>query len=257
MTNITNTLSLLNTLTEKNSFEVLIPSLKRNVKFKPLTTKQQKLFYSCLTDNVLYGTKFIIATYLIIKDNCYEPEIIDTLTVIDRLAILLVIRKNTLGVKLNLIKDNVLHKTSIESCLDAINNVQIPSNETIVIKNIKLELQTPLIADQYGVEKEVREPLINVPSTLNSAVQDAITGEVCKVIKNIWIIEEGTEIDVHYNTLTYENKIELIENLPAELLTEIQSYVDKINLEVAKLLTVPIDGDNIMFNITVDFFMNS
>jgi len=75
MTNLNDIITQINTLSERNSFDIYIPSLKRNVKFKPLTSKQQKSLYSCVTDNIVYSTRFIIVTYNIIKENCYEQDV--------------------------------------------------------------------------------------------------------------------------------------------------------------------------------------
>ena len=88
MSNINTILSALDNLTEKNSFEVYLPSLKRGVMFKPLTAGQQHLLYLCVSDNVVYHSKFIFITYDIIKENCLEQDLIDKLTVIDRIVIL-------------------------------------------------------------------------------------------------------------------------------------------------------------------------
>ena len=257
MANITDTIALFNTLTEKNAFGVYVPLLKREVLFKPLTTKQQKSFYACLTDNVVYGTKFVIATFNIITENCLEPEIINQLTVIDRLAILLQLRKNTLGTDITLLKNDNFFKTNIEPCLDNLKNIDVPSNKITILKNIKIELQTPLIVDQHGVEKEIREARLELPTELNSVVEEAILGEVCKLIKNVWVLDGDNTTDLQYNSFTYEEKIALIEKMPAEVLTEAQTYLALVNDISSKILTVSIDTEKIVFNITVDFFLDS
>ena len=68
MSNINDILSTLNQLSEKNSFKVYIPSLKREVAFKPLTSGQQKLFYLCVSDN-LFNSKFITSAFEIFYEN--------------------------------------------------------------------------------------------------------------------------------------------------------------------------------------------
>jgi hypothetical protein len=256
MNNITEAIAALSTLAEKNSFEVFIPSLKRSVRFKPLTTKQQKSFYNCLSDNVVYNTNLIIATYNIIKDNCLEPDIVQDLTTIDRLSILLALRKNTIGPELNIVKDGVVYNTNFDGCLETVLTIELPENTTVTHRNVKIELQVPRMTDQYGLEKEIREGKEVESATLSFIVENAILNEVCKIIKNVWVIDGENTTDLNYSSFSYKDRLALIENLPAETLLEVQKYIETLSKLTNKILTVPLGDSSTVFSITVDFFLD-
>ena len=235
-----------------------IPSLKRDVKFKPITTKQQQSFYTCLVDNIIYNTRFIITTYNVIKESCTEPDIIDSLTIIDRLVILLALRKNTLGSNIIVHKDDVDWAVSFDSSLEYAKTLQIPESKTCITKNIQVDIHVPLIVDQYGMEKELREKEpVDKNVDYNNAVEQAILNEACKLIKEIYVIEGSDPISLNYNALTYTDRLTLIENLPAEILLELQNYAKTINIITSDLLTIDTDNnDTVTIDIAVDFFLD-
>ena len=254
MANVNDIVQAFNELSERNSFDIFIPSLKRNVKFKPLTSKQQKSFYACLVDSALYSSRFVIASFEIIKENCLEPDIINTLTTIDRIVILLTIRKNTMGSAFTVLKDNAPYTTDFELSLQQAATIEIPESKTVTVKNVKVELHTPLAIDQYGIEKELRSVQIDMSSDANTAIENAILNESCKIIKNVWLIDNDTPIDLNYTAFSYKDRITLVENLPAEIIFEIQEFVTVVNKSINKLLTADINGTSIPFR--VDFFLD-
>jgi len=257
MADINSILSSLNNINVKNTFSVFIPSLKREVKFKPLTTKQQQSFYGCIADTVPFNTRFIIATFNAIKENCTEPDVINQLNVIDRVVILLAFRKSTLGSDLLVIKDEVQYESTFESSLVAATTLTLPENKTITVKNVEVELHVPFIIDQYNIEKLLREN-VNLNEVDSSTVlQQAVLSETCKIINNIKIINDDKTVDAMYSQLSYVDRLRLIENLPAEVMLEVQSFAKAVSNVSASLLTVPLsNGTTATIEITVDFFLS-
>ena len=251
MSNIDGFLKTLNTLSEKNSFEIYIPSIKRNVIFKPITTGQQRSLYLCIADNNLFRTKFILTTFQIIKENCTEPELISKLTVIDRLAILLSLRKNTLGTDIIVEKDDVQYAANFDVNLELLKNIALPENKTITVKGVQVDLQVPLIVDQYGIEKELREDL-SVTTTINEAIEESILNEVCKMVGEVYIDSDK----INYNSFSYKERLQILEKLPAEFIFEVQNFAEIVNRVIDEVLTVKVDNENsIGFELTVDFFL--
>ena len=251
MNKLDNVVAALNLITEKTAFEIYIPSLKRVVKFKPLTAKQQKTFYSCVDEIPIFNTQFIIVAFNIIKENCTEVEIINSLNVIDRLAILLAIRINTLGNTVDIEKDGELYSLNLQECLNKIQNITLPSIKTVSVKNIQLELQVPTLIDQYGLEKELREGINSLPAKI--LIESLIIGEVGKLIKEIYI--DNTPIN--YAVFSHKERIEIVEKLPAEIIFELQSYAAQINNILENTTTFEISENNkVSFDITPDFFLD-
>lgn len=252
MQNINDFIAILNTLSEKNSFEVYIPSLGKNILFKPLTTGQQRLFYLCVSDNMLFNTKFVLTTFQIIEENCLEKVYIKKFTVLDRISILLALRKNALGSEMLVEKENVQYTVNFESSFEYIKTAVLPENKTIEAKGIKLLLHTPLLIDQYGIEKELRENT-NKQTTVDELLKESILNEACKYVDEI-ILED---VEVDYKSLSYKDRITLIEKLPVEFMYEIQNYAESVVDIQNQILEVKIDQNNsIGFDLTVDFFLD-
>lgn len=252
MSNVNDFITALNTLSERNSFEIYIPSLKKNIAFKPLTTGQQRSLYLCVADDIIYRTKFILTTFDIIKESCVDQSVISSFTTIDRTAILLSMRKNTLGSNLVIENNDKQYITNFDSSLELIKTLETPANKIVSIKDIQIELHTPLLVDQYGLEKELRSDL---PEALipDEAIKELILNEASKLIKEI-IIENKP---VNYSSLSYKERLMLVERLPAEFMYEMQTYAEAINTIQTDLLTVKADEEtNITFDLTVDFFLD-
>lgn len=257
MSNYNTFLTTLNTVAEKNAFEVYIPSLARNVKFKPVTAKQQKNFYSCIQDNVLFETKFIIVTYNIIKENCLEPDLVNKFNVIDRICILLNFRKNILGTEITIIKDDVPYDLNFAECIERAQATIIPVNKVINVQNIQIELGVPSIEDQYNIEVETRSGKNLNNLTYNEAIIELITNEVCKTIRSITLLEQEQPLKINFSELTFEQKNALADKLPAEVFVELQKFIKEINNSYDGLLRVKTeDGKELSFNIGPDFFLS-
>jgi hypothetical protein len=257
MASITNIISSLNSITEKSSFNVYIPSLKREVKFKPLSTKQQQSFYSCVVDIVPFYTRFIIATFNIISENCTEPAIIPQLNIFDRLVILLALRKNTLGSSIAIIKDKVQYVSDFDICFENAKTLDVPDSKSVDLGNIIVELQVPRVVDQYVLEKTLRENVDTSKMNPDTIISQSVLGETSKLIKSVKLVQESETIDVNYEQLNVKDRFTVLENLPAEIMIEVQQYAKLVSQTTDKLLTVNITEDKTaIFDITVDFFLS-
>lgn len=252
MANINDILTTLNDIALKNVIDVYLPSLQRTVKFLPLTAKQQKEFYACIKDNVFYETKFILTTYEIIKQNCQE-DITGNLTIIDRIVILLALRKNALG-------SSVITEEGIANfdiCLEYATKIIVPANSTINVDNIEIEIGIPTIKDQYNMEYELRSNLKDPGVSLDEAISDVVINNISMFIKNIRVLKENSLIDLQYSTFLYKDRLSIIENLPSSALTGLQAYLDKFDVIRSGLLYADIGTDKVIeINISADFFLN-
>src|SRR4051812_27819585 len=106
MNDINNIMSVLDTINKENTLSFYVPSVKRSVSFKGITTGQQKSLLETAVDNPVFQTRFVIATYNLIIENCLEKDIITQLTVIDRAAILVQYRSAVYGSEFIADQDN-------------------------------------------------------------------------------------------------------------------------------------------------------
>lgn len=257
MSKINAFLDTLNSVAEKNAFEVFIPSLKRNVKFKPVTAKQQKSFYSCVRDDALFETQFIKTTYSIIKENCLEQDITDSFNIIDRVSILLNLRKNILGTAVAVVKDEVLYNLDFTECLERLQSIVVPSGKVVSSQNVQVEFEVPTIAEQYKAEIELRGNSSTNALTYNEAIVELVTSEICKIIKNVSITKDEQLLKLDYKNLTFEERVVLTNNLPAEIFIELQKYIKEINTVYDSLLLIKIDENTtVSFAVGPDLFLS-
>jgi len=254
MSNINELLKTLKAYTELTAINVYIPSLKREVKFKPLTAGQQKSFYNCVADNTVFKTKFIILTYEIIQENCLE-NIVEQLTTTDRLAILLALRKNILGPAITLGKNFI--PANIEDCFETAKTMTLLGSRSVKVKDFEIDFMPPLAAEQYFIEKELRENNTETSAPINKVVQDIVFTESIKIIDEITLVDGEQKAKFNFGSLSFKDRIAIIEALPAEVLFEIQKYIKDVNTEHATLLRAKLsDGSLVVFDITPDFFLD-
>jgi len=255
MNKINDLLAALKTYSEINAIDIYIPSLKRAVKFKPLTGGQQKSFYNCLSDNVVFRTKFVLLTFNIIKENCLE-DVVEDLTVLDRTVILLELRKNILGTKVTLGKDSETFTVDFDYCLNSALNITPIQERTVTIRNFEFVLETPRLINQYLAEKELRGENLEATASINKVVKDVIFTEVAKTIKEITLTDGAEKAVFNYSGFSFKEKISLVEALPADILIEVQKFLKDINAEQTTLLSIKVnDESSTFFELTPDFFL--
>lgn len=209
-----NTASILQEIALKNAFLIYIPSLKREVKFKPLTIAQQRAIYECASDNIAFQTKFVITTYEIINTNCLEPELVDTFNSIDRVSILIGLRCNLFDTESVTVEDETYDlKTVLQKLKDTDCNIY---KEKIAVGDLLFELQVPNILDWYMFERDLRSGQ-EVPKTFVKIFSEVYITELIKLIKEIYYKSETGEYKaVEFKSKTTEEKIQAISQLPAE-----------------------------------------
>lgn len=241
---------LLNSLKEvSNSFslDIYIPSLKTNVGFKELNTKQQKELLETVTDTSIYKTKFTHTFLNIIKDNLVSKEVnIEQLTIYDKLYIGLFLRSkisNTLNV---VFSEDPSYSEVIDIRPVIDNSVKYvhPDKETVtVVKDntvINVEICIPTIVLETQYESELSKNYKKMDDVKNvndmgSLLSDAFIGEVSKYINKISFDDKNIDLE----GLTVNQRIRLTELLTADLTQKIlQKIADwKGELDTFMLVT--------------------
>ena len=258
MSNIADVLKALEEINEKSSFNIFIPSLKREVKFKPLTTKQQQSLYTCVKDNFVYSTRFVIVTSNIIIENCYEPDVLKDLTIIDRIVILLALRKSVLGSGIFIEKNGTTYEVHYDNCLELTTTLETPPDEIVSVGPLQVELQVLKLLDLFNQEKELRGSFVTEPAATDTILEQLLINETCKVIKSISIVTDNGLESLNYDQLTWKEKAVAVSNLPAEVMIGIQNYSKSISSILTELTTVYLsENQTTGFDITVDFFLSN
>jgi hypothetical protein len=240
-------LDKLNKINNDNAISIFVPSVNKEIKFKPLNIKQQKDLIKTAMDGAAAGATLNQTLNDIIVTNALEQI---TFKVYDRYAIIIALRSAIIGdvymhgdgeVKLStILKQNIKdfkQKTFVESAkIDyhtIIASIELPSiakdikiNERF-IKNVKIKENS----DNYG-----------------EAIGNLYVYEIVKFIKSLQI--EGDDEIYDFENLSLKDCVAIVESLPAGLNTKIIEFIEGIReIENGFLQT-----ENGMVEISAAFF---
>ena len=229
--NFENTISILDSINKENTVSIYVPSLKRVVAFKGITTGQQKSLLKAAVDNPVFRTRFIMASHNIIFENCEEKEILAGLTSVDSLAIMIQYRAAIYGTVYEVEEGDDKYTLDLAESINRIHDLDLPGPKTIVDGQISITVGVPLMTDQYNVENALRRNDLNKvqnSENLNETIGEAFIGEVSKFIKSVVVTVDGTVHDLKYETLSPAQKYIVLEKIPSITVKNLIAYLDDV-----------------------------
>jgi hypothetical protein len=246
--NMQNVLQLLKELDKSNSFEIYLPSLQKNILFKQLNTEQLKKLLKTVIDSPIHNTEFIITFNTIIKENILDGSInVDELNIFDKLLILIKTRIESVSHDYTftlteeeysqLETDEKIFNVNLKQIYDNFTD-QEPLFDKEIIKSGAYEITAslPSLQTENKLEKELYKNVkleISTPEELRNTIGDTFINELTKYISTLRVNE--TEIDL--NTLTFKNRIKIIEQLPTSAINGVLKYVEKYKTTTKPLTT--------------------
>ena len=224
MENFNQTLDFLATLNKE--YSIFVPSLNRQLKFKGLTTKQQKDIVKSVLDRNAAGITFANLLCDIITESSVEQNI--NFLLVDRFYIIAVLRSISLSPILK-VKDETID-------LSFINQVNIPVPQVLRTKIVE---DGPLVV-HLAIPNFKKEILINNESkkvTQNAEDKDEITKEIIgelyihelvKYIDKVMFKNGETPVDIDFNDINITQKKQIVEKLPLTTNTAIISYINEV-----------------------------
>jgi hypothetical protein len=252
---IKNIMSLIQNLDVSTGFDVYIPSLQKDIKFKQLTTEQLKQILKTVIDSPVYNTEFTLTFNQIIKENCLDTTVsIDNLTIYDKLLIFFKTRLESVSSDYTLsftndeIKDfDLTEKTKTISIKDHYNNFLnkkiIFEKEQFDYNNCIVVCDLPTLSTENKLEKELHKNIkvdINTPEELRNIIGETFINEITKYISSISVNE--TIID--FNTQTFKNRINIVESLPTNLINKVIKYIERYRNTVKELLSINVSAQS-------------
>jgi hypothetical protein len=257
-------LNNLTTISNTFSLPIYIPSLKENIEFKELNTRQQKKLLETITDNSLYKTQFTKIFLDIIKENLISENFdINKLSVYDKIFIGLSLRlkiSNTLNVIFN---EDPIHSEIVDLSIitDKIAGFIHPTTEVLsVIKNetkVEVEISIPSIVLESKYETELAKITKKVEdvkdvSEIGNVISEAFVSEVSKFLSKLTFDDQIIDL----KDLTVNQRIKITEIVTADLTQKILQTVSNWKKSLDDVLTIQsrdgkytktINIDNLLF----------
>lgn len=219
MENFDNILNSLNNLNKV--VDIFVPSLNKTAKFTGLTAKQQKEALQCVMDKDFTGLTFsILCSEILLKNNTEKVPI-------------LAIEKNYLIVCLRALSLSNTYKTIADKIYDlntiATTRIPLPvelKHATFSEGDLSVTVELPSIESELITSKESKKRLFsnNAEQTLTKeALGELYIDEIIKYFKSI----KTPAAEVSQKELTFNQKYQIVENLPIAIIAKIVEYINK------------------------------
>jgi hypothetical protein len=269
-TDIKNIIELLKELEVSSGFNVFIPSLDKEIKFKQLTTEQLKQLLKTAINSPVYNTEFILTFNSIIKENCIDETVnTNALTVYDKLFILFSTKIVCISSDYTFsFTDEEFETYNLENDTEVIsvkehydnflNKKHIFSPVIYTQDNCTLHCNIPTIETENKLENELHKnnKITDITEdNIQAIIGDAFINEVTKFITKIVIT--GNEVD--FNALSFKDRVLIIEKVPVQLINNVLKYIEdykKITEELTTFTFKTDKGDFIekQFPVDASFF---
>jgi len=267
-TEVKDILDILEELNVSSGFDILIPSLKKEIKFKHLSTEQLKGILKTVVDSPIYNSQFTTTINRIILENCLDPSV-DTkiLTIYDKLFILFNTRIESVSVDYSFeftdeeIKE---HSLNLDDTKKKIINLSehftkftkkqyefLP--ETIEHGTCSIVCGLPSIETENKLEKELHKNVkieVESPEELREIVGETFINEITKYVAKI-VTDKNT---IDFNTLDFKSRIKIIEQLPTNIINKVIKFIENYRSKVKELTTVNVLGIDKDISLDASFF---
>lgn len=242
-------INALNSISESFKIDVYIPSKQKTISFKEIDAKQQKNLLSAAMDNSVYNSDFIKTFYSILKENILveDKSIVDELTLTDRSFIAIAL-KSQISEELNVkFTDEISSKINLKDVISKFTSYKTPSLTEVDLKNDSVTLTVGITLPTIKTEVDYEENFykdykkvdqIKSNKDVQDIISDAFISETSKYISYVNI--NGSKYD--FNTLTFNQKIRVVEKLPSGLIQKVLEQISKWKNDIDSILTVT-DGD--------------
>lgn len=245
--NLDSALKALRELSLSANFNVKIPSTQAQLTFKQLNTDQLKQILKTIADAAIFNSSFNTTLYNILKENLLTPDTnLEDLTIYDIQYITLLMRVNSLSENYTVyftndeIKSYKLpgskHEFNLKELVNHKNLQHIP-DETIIENSIQVICQVPTVKNENEFINYITNNIDKFyGKNLENVVGEIFLYEIVKSIKEVII----NGINTDFSFISFEEKIEIIKQLPTILTSKIIHYIEKYKQALYDLYLVDI-----------------
>lgn len=248
MSDTENIIKALKELSIAASFDITVPSSQKRLTFKQLNTEQLKEILETIAEVIAFNNNFNTTFYKILKENLLTPDTnIDELTIYDAQYIALLIRVNSLSENYTIyFTDEEVQSYQLPGNKHILNlkevvnykRVQNISENTITENNISVTCKVPTIKDEKDFINYFTTNLNTfLEKDFQNVVGEIFIYEIVKSIKDVTI----NNIKTDFSTIAFDNRIEIVKQLPTTLTGKIISYIESYKQALYDLYLVDIE----------------
>jgi len=209
--------------------DVFIPSRNKTVKVKPLNIKQQKDLIASALDGIKGALNYNKTINQIILDNSGLSD----LKIYDKLPFCISLRTQALGSKIRSSEDNIV---DLEDTLENIKNTpfKLKDKSTIKYENLKVSLKIPTLQEEISLISKCEDLFSGGSDVTKEAVGILYLFEIAKYITEVAIDDEIIDM----SEIKIQEKIDLIENLPLSIYTELTKFAESLTSYEEQIITI-------------------
>lgn len=236
---------LLNSIVNEKTFHLdLSPNglqLTEAVLCKPLSTIQLKRLIETIVDSPVTQSLFNSTVNKIFKESLVSVPAVQ-LNVFDRLLFLFETRIQSLSPTATLQEDGVPVEVNFREVVTKLKQVMRQNPELFSVSSasddkLTVRFGIPLLAADSQLSEEIYKninPDIEDTEELRKILGESFINEIAKYIRSVSIEDKTLDL----STLTFKNRLKIIETLPASLIQKVIDYIEKYKKAVEECLTV-------------------
>ena len=251
---------------EKRVINIWIPSLNKGVDFKHLTLDQQKsLIKSSIQENLL-KLDFSRNIYDVLLQNIADKSVdVDKLNTVDMMSIGIGYRTADIGEDYGFYIDETFFPVDLNKVCEKIRTIDYSDTfkpDTIISEGYHVSITVPTIK----ADKQMNDFLFNkydsIPDDseeIKEMLADVYICEAAKYISQIDVVSEEDDpesppVQINFSTLTAEQRLDVINEIPLTVLNKLVSVSDKVQEIESKILDVDLAGETTTIEINSAFF---
>jgi hypothetical protein len=236
----------------ENAVNVWCPVAGTHIKFKPLTVQQFKKFIELQVAagkdefGVVPGLQVIKEINNVLVDNGldYGEKLLDSLTVLDRDAVILQLRAYTKSEAEIVGDDDDTYVVDLAEIVNKLKETNFSTKlkartKTFKFKSgsIAINMEIPTLLTDQNVNDKFRAHVLpkiqkgkkHVEKEAEKILSQVYFLEICKYISSINITKKDSDITVDFHDLkSFDNNLALLESLPTKVVSEVSTYMTDI-----------------------------
>jgi hypothetical protein len=232
---------LLDVISNEQTFELeLLDSSKLN--FKQLTTLQLKELIQTVVDSPVTQAVFNSTITKIFRNSLVERNDVSSFNILDRLMFVLETRSQSLSPVKTVTQDDKTVSFNLSEIRAKLVKSFSESKDLLEVQTTTKDKYTltyciPTLKSEQQLNDELYKKLeidIKNVDELRKIIGDAFINEIAKTLQTIEV--DGNKFDFSSNT--FKNRVKIIETLPASIIQEVITYIEKYKGIIDSCLTV-------------------